>query len=72
MNDFGSVTVAAMVARTKNADPGNALKSFARLIRTMLHDEPLLDRANHRLQCLQLRRPNMVSGRAAIASSAMR
>jgi hypothetical protein len=36
------------------ADSGDALKSLARLIRTMLHHEPLLDRANHRMQRLDL------------------
>src|SRR6516165_10453059 len=41
-------------ARTNGADPGDALQSLARLIRTMLHSKPPLDRANHRLQRLQL------------------
>src|SRR5262245_26922279 len=41
-------------ARTNDADSGNALQSLARLIRTMLHSEPPLDRANHRLQRLEL------------------
>src|SRR5213078_2080966 len=41
-------------ARANNADPGDALQSLARFIRTMLHNDPPLDRANHRLQRLEL------------------
>src|SRR5262249_57349961 len=42
--------------RTKEPDPRNARKSLARLIRTMLHNQPLLNRSNQRLQRLKLRR----------------
>src|SRR3954465_1477443 len=41
-------------ARANDADPGDALQSLVFFIRTMLHNEPLLDRANHRLQRLEL------------------
>ena len=41
-------------ARANEADPGDALQLLARLIGAVLHNEPLLDRANHRLQCLEL------------------
>src|SRR3974390_499066 len=37
-------------ARANDADPVDALQSLARLIGTMLHNEPPLDPANHRLQ----------------------
>src|SRR6516162_1095476 len=41
-------------ARPNDADPVDALQSLARLIGAMLHSEPLLDRANHRMQRLKL------------------
>src|SRR6516165_2935420 len=41
-------------ARANEADPGNTLQSLARLVGAMLQSEPPLDRANHRLQRLQL------------------
>src|SRR6516165_445532 len=41
--------------RANDADPVDARQSLARLIGAMLHNEPLLDRANHRMQRLQLR-----------------
>src|SRR5215472_11330982 len=41
--------------RANDADPVDALQSLARLIGAMLHNEPLLDRADHRMQRLQLR-----------------
>src|SRR6516165_694752 len=42
-------------ARADDADPVDALQSLACLIGAMLHCEPPLDRANHRMQGLQLR-----------------
>src|SRR3974390_2278092 len=42
-------------ARANDADPVDALQSLARLIGAMLHSEPLLDRAYHRMQRLELR-----------------
>src|SRR6516165_9661376 len=41
--------------RANDVDPVDALQSLARLIGAMLHNEPLLDRADHRMQRLQLR-----------------
>src|SRR5207302_4650484 len=41
-------------ARANDADPVDALQSLARLICAMLHNDPPLDRANHRMQRLQL------------------
>ena len=41
-------------ARAQSADPGNGRNSFALLARTMLHGETPLDRANHRMQRLEL------------------
>jgi hypothetical protein len=38
-----------------DADPVDALQSLARLVCAMLHSEPPFDRANHRLQRLELR-----------------
>jgi hypothetical protein len=43
-------------ACAQNADPGDASKPFARLVRAMLRDDPLLDCSDHRLQRLKLRR----------------
>src|SRR3954453_5230670 len=43
-------------ARTNDPDPVDALQSLARLLRTMLHNDPPLDRANHRMQRLELSR----------------
>src|SRR6516165_8360543 len=40
--------------RPNDADPVDALQSLARLIGAMLHTEPLLDRAYHRMQRLKL------------------
>ena len=51
-----SSSVYAFCARTNGADPGDALQSLARLVGAMLQSEPPLDRANHRMQRLQLRR----------------
>src|SRR6516165_6916577 len=42
-------------ARSNDADPVDVLQSLARLIGAMLHNEPLLERAYHRMQRLQLR-----------------
>ena len=43
-------------ARANDANAGDALQPLARLIRTMLCDDPLLDRSDQRLQRLKLRR----------------
>src|SRR6516225_1704616 len=42
-------------ARPNDADPVDVLQSLARLVGAMLHNEPLLERAYHRMQRLQLR-----------------
>src|ERR1700730_17794702 len=41
-------------ARPNDADSVDALQSLARLICAMLHNDPPLDRANHRMQRLEL------------------
>src|SRR5262245_3256213 len=41
--------------RPDNADPRDGLKPLAFLARTMLPDDPILDRSNQRLQSLKLR-----------------
>src|SRR6516164_11300992 len=41
-------------ARANDPDPMDAFQSLACLIGAMLHNDPLLDRANHRMQRLEL------------------
>jgi hypothetical protein len=54
LKTVGSDTVAAIAVAPMTPTPG--MVSPARLVRTMLHLDPLLDRPDHRLHSLKLRR----------------